>query len=295
MKKFNLLSLLLLTLVLGACQFNQSVIKDLTSGAFTRGDGIGSHDVIIEINGEVENRTNFINGEKVRLVFNKITGLKRVKGNVFPGMSLIILKNNKDTMTYNEDLFADMVDGIDLETLQFYATFVATLPYKNHEKYKVFVKIWDKKGTGTFQYELPFTMAPNKFLKIKSKNITYTDIYLWNQSKKMVVVNEHVGINDTLILILEGLEGLESVNDKVYPALSIDITSKNGHKVLTSPNVFEQYRNDGVDRLAVKNEQLLVTITIAPGAFNNPNKFRAALTDLKSNKRIDISAELEIK
>jgi hypothetical protein len=71
---------------------NQSVKIDLTTGAYSRGDGIGCEDVIIQINGDVDNRNEFIYGEKVKFIFNDITGLKRENGSVFPGLSMFIVK-----------------------------------------------------------------------------------------------------------------------------------------------------------------------------------------------------------
>lgn len=295
MKRIKLLGLLIVTFAFNACEFNQSVNKDLTTGAYSRGDGIGCDDIKIQINGKIENRNNFINGEKVNFIFNNISGLTRENGKVFPGLSMFIVKNEKDTVLQYLDLFADMEDGTDLSPLQLQANFVSALPHEDNEKYKVFIKIWDKKGDGTFQYELPFSVEKNDFLKINSQNIGYSNIYLWDETKKLVVVNKEVNVENTLILVLEGLDGLEIVENKVFPSFSIDITDDKGNQILSNPNILEQYRNEGVDYDEFKSGQLPVTITFSSGQINNPCKLKASLTDLNSEKRIDISGELIIK
>ena len=295
MKKVKLISLILISVILGSCEFNQSVYKDLTTGAYSRGDGIGCDDVKIQINRNVDNRNEFIYGEKINFIFNDITGLKREKGKVFPGLSLFVVKNEKDTVLQHQDLFGDMENGTDLSPLQLQANFTSVLPYENKEKYKVFINIWDKKGKGTFQYELPFSVKKNELLNIEASNIDFTSIYLWDETKKSVVVNKEVSVQNTLILILEGLDGLELVDNKVFPSFAINITDNNGNQILSNSNILEQYRETGVDYNTFKNGQLPVTITFSSGQINNPCKLKASLTDFNSERNIVITSELKIK
>ncbi|WP_439183833.1 hypothetical protein [Carboxylicivirga taeanensis] len=295
MKKVKLFGLLLITLVFNACEFNKSVNKDLTTGAYSRGDGIGCDEIKIQINGKIENRNKFIYGEKLNIIFNNISGLTKENGNVFPGLSMFIIKNKIDTVLQHQDLLSKMENGIDLSPLQLQANFITALTNKNNEKYQVYIKIWDKKGKGTFQYELPFSVKKSELLKINASNIDYTNIYLWDKTQKMVVINKEVSVKSTLMLILEGLNGLEIVDNKVYPSLSINITDQKGNQILSNPNILEQYKNEGVNYRAFKNGQIPVTITFTSGQINNPCQIKASLTDLNSERRIDITGELEIK
>lgn len=295
MKKGKLIGIILITVIFNACEFKQSFNKDLTTGAYSRGDGIGCDDVKIQINGEVENRNKFDYGEKVNFIFNDITGLKRENGSVFPGLSIFIVQNEKDTVLQHQDLFANMEDGTDLSPLQLQANFTSALPNENNEKYQVLINIWDKKGKGTFQYELPFLVKKNELLNIDASNIDYTNIYLWDETQKSVVVKKEVSVQSTLILILEGLDGLEVVENKVFPSFTIDIIDNNGNEVLSNSNILEQYRETGVEPDAFKNGQLPVTITFTSGQINNPCKLKASLKDLNSERSIVITSELEIK
>ena len=164
MQEIKTFILLVVITTFGSCQFNQSVNKDLTTGAHSRGDGIGVDDISIQISGESDNRNEFIFGEKVNLVFNNVSGLTNSNGKTFPGLSMYIVKNEKDTILSNPNLLKSLNNGTDLSPLQLRASFISALPNHNDEKYKVFVEITDKKGEGKFNYELPFTVKKNKLL-----------------------------------------------------------------------------------------------------------------------------------
>lgn len=295
MKRIKLLYLLVLTLAFSACEFHQSVNKDLTTGAYSRGNGIGCDEVKIQVHGKFENRNKFIYGEKVNLFFNNVSGLIKKNGKVYPGLSLFIVNNKKDTVMKHSDLFAEMKKGTGLSPLQLNAHFVSTLPCENNEKYKIFIKIWDKKGDGTFHYELPFSVEPNELLTIRSQNMDYSNIYLWDETEKLVVVNKKVSPENEFILIMDGLNGLEVIDNKVYPSFSIEIIDKKGNRILSNANILDKYKEDGLDSDTFINGQLPVIITFSPGQIYNPCKLKASLIDLNSDRRIEIEGELIVK
>ena len=166
MHKIRLLFLLIVIATFSSCQFNQSVNTDLITGAYSRGDGIGSDDILIEINGTVENRNEFSYGEKVNIIFNNITGLKSIDDKTYPSLSMHIVKNETDTIFSNPNLLNSLNNGTDLSPIKLQANFSTGLPYKNNEKYKALIEITDKKGDGKFNYELPFTIKENDLLNI---------------------------------------------------------------------------------------------------------------------------------
>lgn len=278
---------------LSACQFNQSINKDLTTGAYSRGDGIGVDDITMEINGEIDNRNEFVFGEKVNLIFNNVSGLTHSNGKTYPELGMYIVKNEKDTVLSNPNLLKNLNNGTDLSPLQLQANFVSALPNQNNEKYKVLIEITDKKGDGTFNYELPFTMKKNHLLDIKSNGIEYATIYLWNETLKQPVLNNEVSSEHLFILILNEIEGLELTNDKVFPIFSIDLTDNNGNKILSNPNLLSTYENEGVDPKDLKS-QVTAKLTFTKGQVNNPYKLTAKLKDKNSEKEINISTELNI-
>lgn len=293
MQKIKTFTLLISIATIVSCQFNQSVEKDLTTGAYSRGDGIGVDDIIIEINGETDNRNEFVFGEKVNLIFNNVTGLTYSDGKTYPELSMYIVKNEKDTVLSNPNLLKSLKNGTELSPLQLQANFITALPNYDYEKYKVYVEITDKKGNGAFNYELPFTVKKNDLLDIKSNGIEYSTIYLWNETLKQPVFDNEVSSEHLFILILNEIEGLELTNDKVFPIFSIDLKDNNGNEILSNPNLLSAYEEEGVNYKDVKS-QVTAKLTFAKGQINNPCKLTAKLKDKNSEKEVNISAVLNI-
>jgi hypothetical protein len=291
--KFRILILTIGIITFNSCQFNQSVNTDLTTGAYSRGDGIGIDDINIEIDGKIENRNEYVFGEKVNLIFNNINGLTKKENKTFPGLSMYIVKNEKDTVLSNPNLLKSLDNGTDLFPLQLQANFTTALPYQYEEKYKVFVNIWDKKGDGKFTYELPFTIRENDLLNIENKGIEYSKIYLWNETRKQPVFDQNVSSEDLLILILDDISGLELSNEKVFPIFSIELIDNKGNKIISNPNLLSDYENEGVNPEDLKN-QLTAKLTFTKGEINNPCKLIVKLKDKNSSKEINIKTELKI-
>lgn len=293
MKKSRIFTLITLIATSNSCQFNQSVNKDLTTGAYSRGNGIGVDDITIEVNGETDNRNEFVFGEKVNLVFNNIYGLTNSNGKTFPELSMYVVKNEKDTVFSNSNLLKSLKNGTELSPLQLQANFRTALPNQNNEKYKVSVKITDKKGNGTFNYELPFTVKKNDLLDIKSNGIEYSTIYLWNETLKQPVFDSNISSEHLFILILNDIEGLDLTNEKVFPIFSLDLTDNNGNKILSNTNLLGAYEEVGVSPEKLKN-QVTAKLRFTKGTINNPCKLTAKLKDKNSLKEINISTELNI-
>lgn len=293
MIKIKPLILIIGFFIFNSCQFNQSVNTDLITGAYSRGNGIGTDDVNIEINGKIEKRNEYIYGEKVNFIFNNVSGLTSLNNKSYPGLSMYIVKNKKDTILSNSNLLKNLENGTDHSPLQLQANFTAALPFKNNEKYKLFINIWDKKGDGKFTYELPFSIKENNLLSIENKGIKYSNIYLWNETIKQPVFNKNISTNDLLILVFDNIDGLDIINDKVFPIFSIELTDNVGNKIISNPNLLENYINEGINPEDLK-KQLTAKLTFTKGVINNPCKLTVKLKDNNSSKEINIRTELKI-
>jgi len=287
------LSLIIAIVTFSSCQFNKSVNTDLMTGAFSNGDGIGIDAIDIEINGTIEKRNEFVFGEKVNFIFHNVSGLTKEQNKVYPGLSMHIVKNEKDTVYSSSNLAISLKNGTDLIPLQLNASFTTALPYKNNEKYNIFIEIWDHKGDGKFNYELPITIKENDFINIKNNGIEYSNIYLWNETLKQVVLDKNISFEHQFILILDDIEGLELKNEKVFPVFSVDLIDNSGNKILSHPNILSNFETTGVNPLDLK-KQLTASITLSKGKINNPCRLIAKLKDKNSPKEIIITTEVHI-
>jgi hypothetical protein len=71
---------------------------------------------------------------------------------------MLITTNEKDTIANYPDLLSDLQNGTNLHPLLLKANFQTSNVFEPEKKYKLYIKIWDKKGAGYFTYELPFTV-----------------------------------------------------------------------------------------------------------------------------------------
>lgn len=293
MKKTRIPALVIAIATFSSCQFNQSAVKDLTTGAYYRGNGIDVEDITIEVNGKADNRNEFVFGEKVNLVFNNISGLTTSNGKTFPKLSIHIVSNAKDTVLSEPNLLKSFKNGTELSPLQLQAYFRTALPNQNNEQYKVFVEITDKIGNGTFKYELPFTIVENDLLEINSNGIEYSEIYLWNETLKQPVFDDNISSEHLLMLILNDIEGLELINEKVFPIFSLNVTDSNGNTIISDPNLLAAYEDVGVNPQDLKS-QVTAQLSFNKGTIHNPCVITAILKDKYSSREVNISTELNI-
>ncbi len=295
MKVKLLLAILLGGLILMRCQFNQSVEKDWITGAYSRGNGLGCDAITLQVNGEAVTKPQLAYGEKLEFIFNNIKGFKKEDGKVFPGLSLHLVKNEKDTILHYPDLLASVTEGTDLSPLELRAKIFAKLPYHNHESYKAYLKIWDKKGSGTFCYELPFSVRQNELFNVNvSADLGYSNIYLWNKEAEQAVSNGKVNATQAYSFVLEGVKGMTVIEEMAFPALAMEITDAKGNKMMSVDNVLKAYAESGVPHSNVEDE-LPISINFTAGEIHNPCQFTARLTDLKSDKYVEADAALIIK
>jgi len=162
MKKLLLPLFSFVIFAFAACEFNQSVNTDLITGAYSRGDGIGCDEIYIIVNDTIKNTNEFGQGDELAIGFGDVVGLKKDdNGNVFPGLSLVLIDGKTDTLLEEKDLLASIdEEGTNLSPLELSASIALHIPVKTEKDYHVHIKIWDKKGEGTFVYELPFSVAP---------------------------------------------------------------------------------------------------------------------------------------
>ena len=293
MKKLTTIKIVLVALVFSACNFSKSINKDLVTGATSKGDGLQCNDITIQIDGNKENRNTFTFGENVVFVFDGITGFKEENEKVYPEMSIIVVKK-ENQMVLSEPSLLNLVEGTSHSPLQLQANLIASFPYQNDEEYEVQIAIWDTKGDGKFTYNMPFTVQENKVLNIKSTNITYKSIFIWNENKNKMVFDNKMSAKEKYSLVLEGIDGLTVENGKVFPALSVYLNDQKGNEIIASTNLYRD-TTDGLDAIEFTKGQIPIILTFYDGQFFNPCKLSVILKDTKSMSELNISADLEIE
>jgi hypothetical protein len=283
--------LIVVSLATFSCDFKKSFNKDLETGLTTSGDGLDCEDVYISVDEEKINRNSFIYGEDVYLNFQGIEGFTKEGENVFPGMELFVTNKAGEKILYQKDLYADYPDGINLSPLQLNANLTVADPIHSKNDYTLFLKIWDKKGDGTFKAEMDFSVKPNDKLEITTNKVTFNEIYLFSKNRKKVITNQKISFGENVYMIFEGLSGLNQVDGNVFPGLSLRVTDNTNEIILDYSDLFDEYTENG---LAVSdfNNEVSTNFWFTGSKVNNPLQCEITIWDKKGDANLKAETEL---
>lgn len=286
--RMSVIILLLLTMI--SCEFNKSVNKDLITGLTTKGDGLSCDNVYLSDGKNKINRNSFIYGEKFYLNFDNIEGFKKEGINVFPGLKLLILGTEGDTIMFNNDLYSNINNGVDISPLLLQANITVANPIHSNDKYKIFVSIWDKKDEGTYKAEMDFEVVSNNQIIIENNNISYNEIYLFSQERNNVITGNEVNLNENIFMIFEGLEGFKIEEGKATLGLSLKGKDSEGKLILNEADLIGDL---GMEVSELKN-RLAPQFMFSGSNIKNPVTCEITIWDKKSDSRIKALIELNI-
>ena len=283
--------LIVVSLATFSCDFKKSFNKDLETGLTTSGDGLDCEDVYISVDEEKINRNSFIYGEDVYLNFQGIEGFTKEGENVFPGMELFVTNKAGEKILFEKDLYADYSDGVNLSPLQLNANLTVADPIHSKNDYTLFLKIWDKKGDGTFKAEMDFSVKPNDKLEITTNKVTFNEIYLFSKNRKKVITNQKISFGENVYMIFEGLSGLNQVDGNVFPGLSLRVTDNTNEIILDYSDLFDEYTENG---LAVSdfNNEVSTNFWFTGSKVNNPLQCEITIWDKKGDANLKAETEL---
>jgi len=284
---------LLFTLTLTACNFSKSARIDLITGLTTTGDLLTCDDIFLTVNGEKVNSVTFTYGDEFLLNFNNIEGFTRENERVFPGMDLIVTNLNGDTMLVSKDLYKNYPDGINLASLMMQSKIIAAAPIHSNGEYILFVKIWDKKGSGTFNAKMNFKVAPSEKIIITPEIASYGEIYLFSENSKRVINDSKIGLNENVYLLFEGLSGFKEVNGTVFPGLSIKASDEIGEQLLNYEDLFAENSETGFS-VSDFNTQVSSKLVFSSSGVKNPIHCKIVLWDKKSAAKISTAFDLQL-
>lgn len=289
--KIRTLSIAIGLLSVISCDFRKSVSKDLVTGMVTKGDGLSSEDVYLTTGDETIQRNTFTYGEELSLSFNNIEGFERIDNHVFPGMSLIVISENGDTVLKNLDLYAGLASGTDHSPLLLTSEVTVADPIHSNGEYTLFVNIWDKKGDGVFTAELDFDVVPNDQIDIECNHITYREIYLYSQQRQRVITNNTAGFNENVFMMFEGLEGFVKEGEMISIGLSLTVKDSEGNLIVNEGDLMDA---SGMDYSEV-HSQLAPNFILTGSQINNPVECEINIWDKKGEGSIKTSTQLQIE
>lgn len=196
-------------------------------------------DEIFFIDKKSKIKNQFYYGEKLKIKFKNFKGFKEKDGLIYPGLQLVVIDKNKDTLLFNEDLYKDEIDGFDPNSLDLSPQITLANPIKSNAKYKVHVNFWDKIGDGNFDVETKITLVPNKEIKIKNNSYTYNEIYLYSEQRNEVILDKKVLLDENIYFIIEGLKGFTIKGDEISLGASVIVTDSNGGTIFENKDILK--------------------------------------------------------
>jgi len=273
-------------LLLSACETGNNLKIEVSE------NGIQAESIVLDINGKEEQRNVFTYGELITINFKNVTGLTREKGIAYPNCSIFVLNEQQDTIDTGKNIFGD--EGLDDVPLTLPVKLQAGLAQNYNTQYNLKIHIWDTKGEGNLNFEMPFTIIENERFNITADSVKYDAIYLLDKTTNTVIVDNKVNKKDGVVILYEGLKGLkiDEIN-YVYPGLSIKMTDKAGKVILENENMLDTYQVLGFKSTDIEY-RLPITIAFKDVPIENPVKLSATLFDLKSNHKLVLETDLEI-
>ena len=291
----NLLYLPLIISLAVSCNFRKSIKKDLTTGMTSRGDGLSCDDIYLTSDNEKINRNEFTFGEKIIINFNNVEGFTKTGQQAFPGMEMLLTNNAGDTLFYEPDLMEEVADPVTQEVLLLkgYLTIGNPIFSNAKESYKVKVHIWDKKGKGTFDSELEFTVKPNPAITSTTNGITYNEIYLYDPATKACLTSGLIPQSRDILIIYDGLKGFKTdANGLCNMGLLMEATDKTGRLILLEEDLLKD--NPQPDP-ANSEEPFISTIAFTAGEkVQSPIHLKTVIWDKSGNGRIVTTMKLEL-
>ena len=291
--KTKLLFLSIIAIITTSCNYSKSIKKDLLTGITSKGSTITCNDIYLTVENKKVNRSSFNYGEVFVINFQDVMGFVKENGNDFPGMSITVLNTNKDTILFEPDLYEQYsVEGINYNPLLIQAMLTAASPMHSGNKYTMYVHIWDKKGSGTYDSKFEFSLNTSKnIVTKKTDNVKYDEIYLFSNNTKNVITDNKVNFNEPAYIIFEGLSGFKSNDGKISLGLSLIATDSDGKTILNYPDL---YNNEEIS-FEEFNSQIAPYIEFTGANANNPVTCIATIWDKNSDNKITSEITLNVE
>ena len=275
------------TCLISSCNFNKSINKDLITGMTTRGDGLSVEEVYITIHEEETSETSFVYGEMFHINFNDIQGFVEVEGEVYPGMELTVLETNRDTVLHSKDVYANQ-NGVSHNPLLLLSKLTVANPMKSNASYELHIRIWDKKGEGSFSAELDFDILPDEKINTMANGITADNIYLFDDLTRSVITNGQVKFENKVFMIFENIDGFKTENGMAHLAMRMKALDAQGQLIYHNDDLLNNRPNSVSDI----NKQLAASLVFPRGELTNPVTWLVEIWDRKSNA--NLTSEIKI-
>jgi hypothetical protein len=289
------LPILLVLLVLASCQSGQSSSgSGKVPGLITKGNGLSCDDIYITIDGHKVGRNSFVYGETVEVEFNNIDGFNLLNDAAFAGMKITITDKKGKIVLSNNDLFEDKTAGVKEKPLKLIAFFTTASPISSNQSYTAKIHIWDKKGKGTFDATLPFTVKANPSLHHQTSGVSFDEVYLFDQDNQLVFSGDSILPERKIFLFYEGLKGFKSEDGMSHIGVSMYAKDAAGRMFIEEADLSGDTPIKS-DVLAAQLAPNFIFNNVGGGNLKNPVKLEVVIWDKLGTAKIKTTIDLQVR
>lgn len=271
-----------------ACNFNQSVSKDLMTGLTTRGEGLSAKEVYIADGEKKATDNTFLYGQKIYTNFVNMDGFVIENRQFFPEMQVVVVSKAGDTVLRNENMLGGKGLDASLSTLNGHV--MLATPIQSGAEYTVAYTVSDTKSDAVFYSELDLKLKKDPNVRIKEEGLWAKETYIFNQDSGTVVTKGEIPFETNMLFDLQGLEGYEVVEGRANLGMSAIVIDADGQVILNRPDLLA---NRMLTDAEVK-KGLASTLKIRKGNVVNPLKWKVEVWDKTNNAKITVEADLDI-
>lgn len=287
--KANVFKMILSALLIVSCDVSRSV--NLQAGLVTKGNGLSCEEVYLSAGDRTIQRSTFTYGEGFHVNFNHLEGFERENSRVFPGMQLLVVSDRGDTVLKKDDLYAGMTNGTDVSPLLLQAEVTVADPIHSGQGHTLYIRIWDKKGNGTFQASMDFVVVPDEKIAIESNRLSFDEVYLFSREKGKTVTGDRASLDEHVYMIFEGLDGFVVQEGSVLVGLGMKITDASGQVILDEEDLIGDSEMDA-DEL---HTRLSPSFILTGSEVDNPVSVEIRIWDKRGAGRIRASTRLQME
>jgi hypothetical protein len=229
-------------LVFTSCEFSFSTgsskkAENLSKKLSLKENGLKANNIVLNDGRKEITSSTLAYGTELNFDFGEVSGFTEVDEFVYPGLGMIILNVDKDTLIQNKDLYEGKFDSIKAQDLDLTAYVTLGDPISSGGNYTIKLHVWDKKGTGTLDASLDIKLVPNEHIKVESEGLEYSEIFLYSD-KREVITDNQVVLNENIYFVFDDLEGFKGSDGKVNLGASIEARNSFGMELLKKDDVF---------------------------------------------------------
>lgn len=291
MKIIKWLSIFLLTISLWSCK-GKKVPATSFNGANTTEQGLRCSNVFLSNTQRQLCYPPFSYGTTFYMNFVDMEGFTLTDSTMFPGMKMSVVDSKGDTIMNILDAYESKIDGVKIEgsTLSLNAHITVGKPMHSNNEYTAFIKIWDKKSDKSFLFDMNFSVISNSKIEVKKdKGFTYKEAYLISESRGGIS-DQTIYLNESLYLMIQGLEGFKEDNGKVFIGLEVEATDVDGKIIAYEKDIL------GVQNVNVSDvkENVRASFKFYDKDIKGPITCQIRIWDKKTNKEVIAKTKLEL-